>query len=64
LDDNIEFGKRLNRLNVKRDVFIVDNGSPHGFLNMQTLVMETQEAHRETMKYLNEIIAEIEAQDN
>jgi hypothetical protein len=49
---------------VKRDVFIVDNGSPHGFLNMQTLVMETQEAHKETMKYLNEIIAEIENQNN
>lgn len=51
--------KRLERADVNVDAFFVDNGSPHGFLNMQTLTDETHEAFVEVIALLKDLIKEI-----
>ena len=51
--------KRLERADVNVDAFFVDNGSPHGFLNMQTLTDETHEAFIEVIALLKDLIKEI-----
>lgn len=48
--------KRLKILNVDADIMVVDNGTSHGFLNMQTLTDETHDAFVETLNLLKEII--------
>ena len=48
--------KRFKKLKVDVELLIVDNGTPHGFLNMQSLSSETHDAFDECMKYLKEII--------
>lgn len=57
IDDNIEMLKRLKHLKVNADILVVDNGSPHGFLNMHTLTEETQEAFVECLDLLKELVA-------
>lgn len=64
LDDNIELAKRLKKLGVKIDVLIVDNGTPHGFLNMKNLSEETADAAEEVLNVLKEIISEFELNGN
>ena len=55
LDDNIEFAKRLRNNKVNIEILIVDNGTPHGFLNMKNLTEETNEASDEILNVLKEI---------
>ena len=50
----------LKKLNVKCELLIVDNGSPHGFLNMQSLSGETHEANEQCVNYLKEILKELD----
>jgi hypothetical protein len=51
--------KRLKSLNVNADILVVDNGSPHGFLNMQKLTDETHEAYVETLNAIKEVVMEM-----
>lgn len=55
--------RRLKKLNVKADFLIIDNGSPHGFLNMQTLVDETHEAYEEALDYLRSLLNELDQEN-
>lgn len=64
LDDNIEMFKRLKRLNVNAELLIVDNGSPHGFLNMQSLVEETHEAYEEALEHLRMVFNDFDSKKN
>lgn len=54
--------KHLKKLNVNTELLIVDNGSPHGFLNMQSLVDETHEAHEEALNYLRIILNDFDSE--
>ncbi|CAF0709865.1 unnamed protein product [Brachionus calyciflorus] len=60
LDDSLEMYRRLIKLNVKTDLLVVDNGSPHGFLNMQSLAIETHEAYEEVLEYLRNLFIELD----
>ena len=48
--------KRLKKNGVKLEFLIVDNGTSHGFLNMQHLTDETHESFQETLTCLQRII--------
>jgi hypothetical protein len=43
---------------VNIEILIVDNGTPHGFLNMKNLTEETNEATEEVLNVIKEIITE------
>jgi hypothetical protein len=50
--------KRLKELNVNSEFHIVDNGSPHGYLNMRLVCSETQEAYDFTVQCFKRVISE------
>jgi hypothetical protein len=60
LDDNITMAKKLKNLKVDSEILIVDNGTPHGFLNMQSLSSETHDAFQETLKHMRRLINHFE----
>jgi hypothetical protein len=39
LDDNIEMAKRLKQNHVKFELLVVDNKTPHGYLNLQNITV-------------------------
>ena len=55
LDDTIEMSKRLQKNNVKFELLIIDNKTPHGFLNLQNITVETVESLNEVLFYLHQI---------
>lgn len=52
--------RRLISLNAKTEIIVVDNGSTHGFLNMQNISNETHEAFEETLSYFKDIFDHLE----
>lgn len=52
--------RRMISLNPNVEILVVDNGSTHGFLNMQRLSFETHEAYRETLAYVKNIFDEFD----
>lgn len=47
-------------LNTNVELLVVDNGSTHGFLNMQKLSLETHEAYEETLIHFKNIFDEFD----
>ena len=60
LDDNIEFCKRLKKNYVKFELLVIDNKTPHGFLNLQNITPETKESLDEISYYLQRILNNFE----
>jgi acetyl esterase/lipase len=60
LDDNLHMAKRLRAANAECELLIVDNGSPHGYLNMQSLVGETHEAFAESLAMIKLLLEHFE----
>lgn len=60
LDDNIEFCKRLKKNFVKFELLVIDNKTPHGYLNLQNITPETSESLDETIYYLQRIVNDFE----
>lgn len=54
--------RRLISLNANVEMLVVDNGSTHGFLNMQNIADETHEAYQETLTYFKNIFDDLEKQ--
>ncbi len=56
LDDTIEMAKRFRKNGVDIELLIIDNKTPHGFLNLQNLSDESNESYNEVVYYLQRII--------
>ena len=59
LDDNIELAKRLRKIGVDIELNIVDNGVPHGFLNLRNLSDETRQSYEETVEIMRNVLADL-----
>ena len=55
LDDTVEMAKRLRQNKVNLELLIIDNKTPHGFLNLQNLADESFESYNEVLYYLQRI---------
>jgi acetyl esterase/lipase len=56
LDDNIEMAKRLKQNHVQFELLVIDNKTPHGYLNLQNITPESSESLNETLYYLQWIL--------
>lgn len=54
---------RFRQLGLDFEMAVVDNGTPHGFLNMRNLANETQEAFDEISDHLHRIMYELESEE-
>jgi len=48
--------RRLGSLGVNYELIVANNGVPHGFLNIQDLTTETQEACQKVLDILHSVI--------
>jgi hypothetical protein len=53
--------RRLRQVNAEFELLIVDNDTPHGYLNMQSLSAETHDAFAESLEMIKQLLEVFDA---